>query len=163
MDPEAVSPEAARRLRRATRIVRLAIYPLAAVLIAVLLLGREQAVGKPVTTKYGATTQGRQFKLGLDSGGRPAAFDTSIGAVCPRGSLIEMPWSLGRDDNVDFERDGDRLRVHEHGDGWKLALDARMSENGGLRGKLSLVVRIKPKRGTAYDCSSPHVTFTAGA
>jgi len=163
VDPElAVSPEAVRRARRAARIARLVFYPLAAVVAAVLLLGREEAAGKPVTTKYGATAQGRQFELGLDGKGRPAAFATSVGAICPRGSLIEMPWALGPDDAVPFERDGDRLRVREQGDGWKLALDASVGERGGLRGTVSLVVRITPKRAPAYDCASERIAFSAG-
>ena len=162
MDPEVATSDDERRARRAARIFRLAFYPLAAIVAAVLLLGREPAVGKPVTTKFGATSQGREFKLGLDEKGRVAAFDTSLGAICPRGSLIEMPWNVQPADNVPFERDGDRLRVRETGDGWTLSLDGRVDERGRMTGKLKLVVRIEPKRSAAYDCVSPDVTFRAG-
>jgi hypothetical protein len=152
-----------RRARRAARIVRFAFYPLVVALAAVLLLGRDHAAGKPVTTKLGATTQGREFKLGLDKKGRPAAFDTALLAICPSGRTIGMPWSPTDGDPVRFERDGDRVRVQESGDGWKLALDGRMTDGGGLRGAVSLVVHVTPKTKPAYDCASPHVRFFAGA
>jgi hypothetical protein len=147
----------------ATRIFRVALFALAAVLAAALLIGRDHAAGKPVTTKLGATTQGREFKLGLDAKGRPAAFDTTLLANCPTGRQIGMPWNPADGDPVRFERDGDRLRVQESGDGWKLVLDGRTTEAGGLRGGLSLVVHVTPKTKPAYDCTSPNVRFFAGS
>jgi hypothetical protein len=143
--------------------IRVPLLLLLAAVLAAVLIGRGGGPGEPVATKFGATTQGREFKLGLDEDGRPAAFATSIGAICPRGTLIEMPWDLGPGDNVPFQRRGDRLRVRERGDGWRLSLDGRVGERGGLRGRLELVVRVKPERGAAYDCTSPGVTFRAGA
>ena len=162
MEPALPTSDDARRARRVARIVRLAFYPLAALLAAVLLLGRDEAAGKPVTTKYGATTQGRAFELGLDADGRPGAFSTEVSASCPDGTQIAMPWDPSDGDPVPFERDGDRLRVAERGDGWELALDARVGERGGLRGTVSLVVHVKPERRAAFECRSPGVRFSAG-
>ena len=153
-----------RQAHRAAKLLRLAFYPLAALLIAVLLLGRgDDAAGKAVSTKLGATTQGREFKLGLDAKGRPAAFATEIIALCPNHTTVGMPGDPDAQDGVAVERDGDRLRVKESGDGWALTLDGTVREGGALRGTLSLVVHIRPKRGASYDCTSPHVRFFAGA
>jgi hypothetical protein len=156
--------EYARQARRMQTAMRLAIVPLVAVLAAILFLGRgDDAVGKPVTTKLGVTTQGRQFKLGLDSKGHPSAFATQLVALCPNGNMIGMPWDPAAVDGVRFARDGDRLHVQETGDGWKLSLDGTAAEGGSMRGSLSLVVHIAPKSKPAYDCTSPHVRFSAGA
>src|SRR5215208_2147198 len=65
---------------RGLRIARLALLPLVVVLAAVLLLGRGDAAGKTVTTKLGVTTQGREFRLGLDSDGRVSRFSTALSA-----------------------------------------------------------------------------------
>jgi hypothetical protein len=161
-EPEAITEADERRARRAGRWVRLAFYPAAAVLAAVLLLGRDQAAGAPVTTKFGSTNQGRQFELGLDEKGRVATFDTHVIATCPSGRQVAMPWDPVDGDPVPFERDGDRLRVTESGDGWKLGLDARSTGKGGLRGKLTLVVHVRPKTRAPFDCTARGVTFFAG-
>jgi hypothetical protein len=134
------------------------------VLAAVLLLGRgDDRPGKPVTTKRGVTTQGREFKLGVDSHGRPSAFATQIVSLCPNGNMIGMPWDPSASDGVPFRRDGDKLHVEETGDGWKLALDGTVAKDGSTRGDVSLIVHITPKSKPAYDCRSPHVRFFAGA
>src|SRR4051794_31909399 len=117
-EPEAITEADERRARRTGRWLRFAFYPLAAVLAAVLLLGRDEAAGAPVTTKFGSTTQGRQFELGLDKDGRVATFSTHVVATCPNGHRITMEWDPTDGDPVRFERDGDRLRVAERGDGW---------------------------------------------
>jgi hypothetical protein len=148
---------------RVASILRLALLLLVAAVAAVLVLGRDHAAGKPVTTKLGATTQGREFKLGLDKDGRPAAFDTELLALCPTGRTIGMPWNPSDGDPVRFAWNGDRVHVQESGDGWKLALDGRKTPGGGLRGDISLVVHVTPKTKPAYDCTSPHVKFFAGA
>jgi hypothetical protein len=153
-----------RQARRAAKLLRLTFYPLAALLIAVLLLGRgDDAVGKAVSTKLGATTQGREFRLGVDAEGRPSRFSTQITALCPNDTTIGMPWDPDSQDGIPFRRERDRLHVAESGDGWKLSLDGTAGAGGGLRGTLSLVVHITPKRGAPYDCTSPHVRFFAGA
>ena len=56
-----------------------------------------------------------------------------------------MQWDPADGDPVRFEHDGDRLRVAERGDGWELALDARSTGPGGLRGTLELVIHVKPE------------------
>ena len=148
---------------RGLRLARLALLPLVVALVAVLLLGRGGGVaGKPVTTKFGVTTQGQQFKLGLDDGGRVAKFSTSLTALCPTGTRIGLPWDPSDGDPVPFRRDGDRVRVSERGDGWVLELDGRRTANGGMRGTLSLVMHITPSKRPAFDCVSPHVRFSAG-
>ena len=161
-EPEAITEADERRARRAGRWVRIVFYPLAAVLAAVLLLGRDEAAGAPVTTKFGSTNQSRQFEIGLDKDGRVATFDTTIVASCPSGRQIAMPWDPADGDPVRFKRDGDRLRVAEHGDGWELGLDARVTDKGGLRGKLKFVVHVKPKTRAPFDCTARGVTFFAG-
>ena len=161
-DAEPVEP-VAHTAPRAARLLRFALYPLAALLVAALLLGRDEAAGKPVTTKFGTTTQGREFRLGLDKKGRPAKFSTWIIASCPTGRTIGMPWDPADGDPVRFKRDGDRLHVQESGDGWKLQLDGTMDDRGGIRGTVSLVVHVTPKTKPAYDCTSPHVRVFAGA
>jgi hypothetical protein len=144
--------------------LRLSILPLVAVLALVLFLGHgDDAAGKPVTTKRGVTTQGREFKLGVDSHGRPSAFSTQIVALCANGNTIGMPWDPSVAGGVPFARDGDELHVEETGDGWKLSLDGTVAQDGSTRGTVSLVVHITPKSKPAYDCRSPHVRFFAGA
>jgi hypothetical protein len=155
-----VEPSDVQQAHRAARRLRFALYPLAAVLLAMLLIGRDQAAGSPVTTKYGATTQGRRFELGLDAKGRPAAFDTELVALCPTGRLITMPWSPVDGDDVRFRRDGDRLRATERGDGWELGLDARSDGGGVLHGTLSLIVHVRPETRAPFDCRSRNVRFT---
>src|SRR4051794_11640946 len=143
--------------------LRLSILPLAAVLALVLFLGRgDDAAGKPVTTKRGVTTQGREFKLGVDSHGRPSAFSTQLLAICPDGSMISMTWDPSVAGGVPFTRDGDNLRVKESGDGWKLSLDGTVAKDRSTRGNVSLIVHVTPKTKPAYDCRSPHVRFFAG-
>jgi hypothetical protein len=133
-----------------------------AVVAAVSLTRLEQAPGKPVATKYGATSQGRAFALKLDADKTPVAFDTALSALCPMGRTISMPWSPVAGDGVRFNRDGDRLKVAEWGDGWRLELDGRVSDGGALRGTMSLVVNVRPKTRAPFDCRSPKVRFSAG-
>jgi hypothetical protein len=153
----------ARQARRMQTALRLTIVPLVAVLALVLFLGRGgDAAGKPVTTKHGVTTQGREFKLGVDAHGRPSAFSTQLVALCPNGNQIGMPWDPSVAEGVRFQRDGDKLHVQESGQGWKLALDGTVAEDGSTRGNVSLVVHVTPKTKPAFDCSSPHVRFFAG-
>jgi len=122
---------------RLAKWMRFAIVPLVLVLAAILLLGRGDAVaGKPVKTKYGATSQGREFQLRLDDKGRPASFSTELVATCPTGRLVNMPCKL-----------------------WKLALDARR-EGGVLRGTLELVVHVQPETRDPFDCVSKGLTFS---
>jgi hypothetical protein len=135
---------------------------LALVLLAVLWIGRDDTPGAPVKTKLGTTTQGRTFKLGLDAKDRPAAFSTDIAAVCASGTTISMPWDPAARDGIRFERHGDRLHVEESDTGYKLAMDAQVAHDGGLRGTLLLVVHVRPKGKPAFDCTSPHVRFFAG-
>ena len=164
MEETALSPDYARQARRMQNALRLAIFPLVLVLVAVLLLDRGgDEPGKPVTTKRGVTTQGREFKLGVDSHGRPAAFSTQLVALCPNGNMIGMPWDPAAAEGVPFERHGDKLHVGETGDGWKLALDGTVAKDGSTRGTASLIVHITPKSKPAYDCTSPHVRFFAGS
>jgi hypothetical protein len=161
---EALEHDYARQARRMQNALRLSILPLAAVLALVLLLGRgDDAAGKPVTTKRGVTTQGREFKLGVDSKGRPSAFSTQIVALCPNGNMVGMPWDPSAADGIPFDRKGDKLHVHESGDGWKLALDGTVAKDGSTRGTVSLAVHITPKSKPAFDCKSPHVRFFAGS
>src|SRR3954452_303196 len=143
--------------------LRLSILPLAAVLAAVLVLGRgDDAAGKPVTTKRGVTTQGRELKLGLDSHGRPSAFATQLVALRPNGRAIGMPWGSSPSDGVPFERDGDKLHVAQTGNGWEAPLDGTVTD-GGLRGALARIVHTRPKTKPSFDCKSPHVHFFADA
>jgi len=159
-EPNAHDWEQANRL---AKWMRFAIVPLVLVLAAILLLGRGDAVaGKPVKTKYGATSQGREFQLRLDEKGRPASFSTELVAACPSGRLVSMPWDSVDGDGVRFARDGDRLRVAERGKLWKLGLDARSTGKGGLRGKLTLVVHVRPETRAPFDCTARGVTFFAG-
>jgi hypothetical protein len=158
-EPDVITEADERHARRAGRWIRFAFYPAAAVLAAVLLLGRDHAAGAPVTTKYGATTQGRVFKLGLDKQGRVAAFDTELVALCPNGHTITMPWSPAEREGVHFRRDGDDLRVTERGEGWEQELDAS-TEGGGLSGTMKLVVHVTPKTRAAFDCVSKHLRFS---
>ena len=145
---------------RLAKWMRLAIVPLVAVLAAILLFGRGDAVaGKPVKTKYGATTQGREFQLRLDAKGRPASFSTELVAACPTGRQVSMPWDSVDGDGVRFVRDGDRLRVTERGELWRLGLDARR-EGGVMRGTLELVVHVRPRTREPFDCVSKGLKFS---
>ena len=142
--------------------LRLAILPLALVLVAVLVLSaRDEAAGKPVKTRHGITTQGLAFALGVDDQGRPSTISTSLVARCPNGRRITMPWDSVDGDGVRFRRDGDRLRVAERSELWELELDGRFDGKGALRGSLEVVVRVKPKTKPAFDCVSKGVRFSA--
>jgi hypothetical protein len=131
-------------------------------LVAVLWMQRDTTAGKVVTTKYGVTTQGRQFKLGIDGKGRTGSFATEVAAICPTGTTIAMPWDPTDGDPAPFERHGDRLHVAERGDGWALRLDARVNEHGGLRGTVRLDMHLTPKGHAPVDCSSKDIGFSAG-
>jgi hypothetical protein len=138
---------------------------LALVLVAVVAavsLWRDRGPGKPVATKYGATSQGRAFFVKLDADDRPVAFETSLGALCPTGRMVEMPWAPVDGDGVHFQRRGDRLHLAEHGDGWRQEIDAEVGAGGRLRGTMTLVVHVTPKTRAAFDCRSPKVRFSAG-
>jgi hypothetical protein len=159
-----LAPDHARQAQRMQTVLRLLVVPLVLVLAVALWLGRgDDAPGKPVTTKLGVTTQGREFRLGLDAHGRPSMFSTQLVASCPNGHLITMPWTPTAASGVPFERDGDELRVGEQGKGWKLALDATVAKDGSARGTVSLIVHVTPRTKPAFDCTSPHVRFFAGA
>lgn len=161
---EPTEPEAPEPTPRHPLWLRLAILPLAAVLVAVLLLSaQDEAAGKPVKTRYGSTTQGLAFQLGVDDEGRPSTFATTIVARCPSGRTITMPWDSVDGDGVRFDRDGDRLRVLERGELWELELDGRFDEKGTIDGSLRVVVRVKPKTEAAFSCVSKGVRFTARA
>ena len=156
--------ETSAEIPRGVRAARLAIVPLLALLAgAVLLVGRGDAAGEPVSTKLGATTQGREFELGVDAKGRPAAFSTALAALCPTGRFVEVPWDPTDGDPVPFERDGDRVRVREEGEDYELELDGTVDEKGGMRGRMSLVVHVTPRTKPAYDCTSRNLRFFAGA
>jgi hypothetical protein len=156
--------ETSAEIPRGVRAARLAIVPLLALLAgAVLLVGRGDAAGEPVSTKLGATTQGREFELGVDAKGRPAAFSTALAALCPTGRFVEVPWDPTDGDPVPFERDGDRVRVREEGEDYELELDGTVDENGGMRGRMWLVVHVTPRTKPAYDCTSRNLRFFAGA
>jgi len=159
-----VEEEAPVEIPRGLRMARLAIVPLVALLVgALLLVARGEASGEPVSTKLGATTQGREFKLGVDAKGRPAAFSTALAALCPTGRFVEVPWDPTDGDPVPFERDGDRLRVREVGEDYELALEGTVDGHGGMRGRMSLVVHVTPRTKPAYDCKSRSLRFFAGA
>ena len=144
--------------------LRLAILPLVAVLVAVLLLSAtDKPAGKPVETRHGSTTQGLEFALGLDDEGRPSTFTTTVVARCPSGREVSMPWDSADGDGVRFRSDGDRLRVVERSQLWELELDGRFDEQGTIRGSLDVLVRVKPKTKPAFDCVSKDVRFSARA
>ncbi len=126
-------------------------------------LSYDRGPGEPVATKYGSTTQGRAFELRLDEDGRPVSYDTTLTARCPDGRAISMPWQPVDGDGVVFRRDGDRLRVKESGDGWKLSLDATLAGSGALKGVAQLSLHLTPKGHAPVDCSSSRVRVSAGA
>jgi hypothetical protein len=126
-------------------------------------LGYDRGPGEPVATKYGSTTQGRAFELRLDADGRPVSFDTTLSARCPDGRTITMPWAPVDGDGVVFRRDGERLRVKESGDGWKLSMDATVAGSGALRGVAELSLHLTPRKHAPVDCASPQVRVTAGS
>jgi hypothetical protein len=126
-------------------------------------LGYDRGPGEPVATKYGSTTQGRAFELRLDADGRPVSFGTTLTARCPDGRAISMPWDPVDGDGVVFRRDGDRLRVKESGDGWRLSLDATLAASGSLGGVAQLALHLTPEGHAPVDCRSPRVRVTAGA
>ncbi len=160
--PQATEPEEHdwEQANRLAKWMRLAIVPLVLVLAAILLVGRGDAIaGKPVKTKYGATSQGRKFELRLDAKGRPASFSTELVAACPSGRLVSMPWDSVDGDGVRFARDGDRLRVAERGKLWRLKLEARR-KGGVLRGTLDVVVHVEPETRDPFDCVKKGITFS---
>lgn len=128
----------------------------------VLALGLDRGPGEPVATKHGSTSQGRAFELRVDADGRPVSFDTTLTARCPDGRSISMPWGPVDGDGVAFRRDGERLRVTESGDGWRLAMDATLTGSGVLSGVARLTVHLTPRGRAAIDCASPRVRVTAG-
>jgi hypothetical protein len=149
---------------RGLQMARLVIVALVALLVGVVLLvlAHDDAAGEPVATKLGATTQGRQFELGVDAKGRPAHFATEIVAQCPTGRSVSVPWDPTDGDPVPFERDGDRVRVREEGQDYELEMDGTVDAKGGMRGRLSLVVHVTPRTKPAYDCASKNLRFFAG-
>lgn len=141
--------------------VRLSLVSLLIVVVAAVWIGRGGGPGEPVATKYGATSQGRQFELRVDAEGVPVAFATSLSALCPSGRMVEMPWMPVDGDGVRFERRGDRLHLAEHGDGWRQELDAKVA-GGRVTGTMTLVVHVRPKTRAPFDCRSPKVRFSVG-
>ena len=161
-EPEATEPEATEPTPKHPLWMRLAILPLAAALVAVLLLSsHDEAAGKPVEKRYGITTQGHPFELAVDAEGRASTFSTSVVARCPSGHAVTMPWDSADGDGVRFRRDGDRLRVAERSKLWELELDGRFDDKGAVSGSLRVVVRVKPKTKPAFSCASKNVRFTA--
>ena len=161
-EPEAPEPTPTEPTPRHPLWLRIAILPLAAVLVAVLVLSaRDEAAGKPVEKRHGTTTQGLAFELGVDADGRPSTFSTTLVARCPSGRSISLPWDAADGDGVRFRRDGDRLRVAERSKLWELELDGRFDEKGAVSGSLRVVVRVKPKTKPAFSCVSKNVRFTA--
>ena len=159
---EATEPEATEETARHPLWLRLSILPLAAMLVAVLLLGaRDSVAGEPVRTLHGTTTQGLAFELGVDDEGRASAFSTSLVARCPSGRTLTMPWDSADGDGVRFRRDDERLRVAERSELWELELDGRFDGEGTVRGSLRVLVRVKPKTKPAFDCASKDVRFSA--
>ena len=143
--------------------IRISVLAAIFVVVSVVSLSRlETGPGKPVATKHGVTSQGRAFELRVDADGDAVAFDTTLTAICPGGRLIAMPWSPVDGDAVHFRHDGDRLRVAEWGDGWRLELDAKVGGGGALSGTMTLVVHVRPKTRAAFDCRSPKVRVSAG-
>ena len=161
---EATEPEATEQTPSKLLWLRLAIIPLVAVLVAVLLLSAaDQPAGKPVKTRHGSTSQGLGFKLSVDDEGRPSTFSTTLVARCPSGRTLSMPWDSVDGDGVRFRREDDRLRVVERSELWELELDGRLDAEGTIRGSLQVVVHVKPKTKPAFDCVSKDVRFTARA
>lgn len=159
---DATEPEATEETPRHPLWLRLSILPLAAMLIAVLLLGaRDSVAGEPVRTLHGTTTQGLAFELGVDDEDRASAFSTTLVARCPSGRTLSMPWDSADGDGVRFRRDGDRLRVVERSELWELELDGRFDGEGSILGSLRVLVRVKPKTKPAFDCVSEDVRFSA--
>jgi hypothetical protein len=142
--------------------IRLSLLVLLVVVLAGVSLARGGGPGKPVATKYGVTSQGRAFEVELDADGEPVAFDTELGAMCPTGRMVAMPWSSNSSDGVPFRRSGGKLRVAERGDTYELGLDATVARNGALRGTMTLVVHVRPRTRAPFDCVSPKVRFSAG-
>jgi hypothetical protein len=161
-EPEATEPEATEPTPQHPLWLRLAILPIAAVLVAVLLLSsQDEAAGKPVEKRHGITSQGLAFELGVDAEGRPSTFSTTLVARCPSGRTVSLPWDSVDGDGVRFRRDGDRLRVAERGELWELELDGRFDDKGAITGSLRVVVRVKPKTKPAFACASKNVRFSA--
>jgi hypothetical protein len=142
--------------------IRLSLLLLLIVVLAGVSLARGGGPGEPVATKYGVTSQGRAFEVKLDADGEPVSFDTELGAMCPTGRMVAMPWSSDSSDGVPFRRSGGKLRVAERGDTYELGLDATVTGNGALRGTMTLVVRVRPRTRAPFDCVSPKVRFSAG-
>ena len=142
--------------------IRLSLLLLLIVVLAGVSFARGGGPGEPVATKYGVTSQGRAFEVKLDADGEPVAFDTELGAMCPTGRMVAMPWSSDSSDGVPFRRSGGKLRVAERGDTYELGLDATVARNGALRGTMTLVVHVRPRTRAPFDCVSPKVRFSAG-
>lgn len=142
--------------------IRLSLLLLLVVVLVGVSLARGGGPGEPVATKYGVTSQGRAFEVKLDADGEPVAFDTELGAMCPTGRMVAMPWSSDSSDGVPFRRSGGKLRVAERGDTYELGLDATVARNGALRGTMTLVVHVRPRTRAPFDCVSPKVRFSAG-
>ena len=143
--------------------VRLSVLVLlVAVVSAGMVAMRDRGPGKPVATKYGVTSQGREFAVKVDGDGQPVAFSSEIAALCPSGRMASMPWSPSEADGVPFHRAGDKLTVAERGELWELELDGTVAKDGALRGTMSLVLHVKPKTRAPYDCTSPRVRVSAG-
>ena len=94
------------------RISVLVLFTAAATAVLVV-AGVDRSPGKAVATKYGATSQGREFALKLDRDHTPVAFDTELVALCPSGRTVSMPWSSVDGDGVAFRHAGDKLHVAE--------------------------------------------------
>ena len=166
---EAEEERIARQARRVLWGFRLAFYPAAAAVAAVLLLSRGDADSETPTVVNGTTTQGKAFTLHFDGDGRATYFDTVLVTTCPNGDPWLLRWFPADGDPVPFRRDGSRLRVSER---WterypsgvvgrrRYTLDAQLGE-GVASGVLSVVERVQATAGAAYECVSGNVSFTA--
>jgi hypothetical protein len=157
----------ARRARRALWAFRLAFYPAAVAVAAILLIGRGDAVAG---TEHldGRTSQGASITLRFDDG-RPVGLETRLAAMCPNGHRDWTPWRPADGERLRFRRDGSRL--------WALELVTIDYDNGNVgrgvyrfdawvsddrvEGTLEVVEHVDPAEGDDWACGSEPVGFTA--
>jgi hypothetical protein len=157
-----------RRARRALWGFRLAFYPAAIAVGAILLIGRGDAAADTAPF-VGKTSQGHSISFDADGDGRPVALDTQLNGACPNGWAYTTPWRVADGDRVRFRRDGSRLwamqSVTLHYDNGNLGrglytLDAWV-EDDRVEGVIEVVEHVRPPKGTTWACGSQPVGFTA--